>query len=54
MTNTKNTPTVSKRRVQTKGIQFELLEAGEGRPGEDPVLLLHGFCLLYTSPSPRD
>ena len=19
-----------------------------------PLLLLHGFCLLYTSPSPRD
>ncbi len=31
------------RTVRTRDLNVHLLEAGERRPGEDPVLLLHGF-----------
>ena len=29
--------------VETRGLRFHVREAGEDRPGEDPVILLHGF-----------
>ena len=29
--------------VETRSLNVHLREAGEGRPGEDPVILLHGF-----------
>ena len=34
---------ITTRRQETRGLTFQLQEAGERRPGEDPVLLLHGF-----------
>ena len=31
------------RMVQTRSLNFQVREAGHDRPGEDPVILLHGF-----------
>ena len=31
------------RHVQTRSLNVHLRETGEDRPGEDPVILLHGF-----------
>ena len=38
---TKNT--IRSRDVQSRSLNFHVLEAGEDRPGEDPVILLHGY-----------
>ena len=38
--------------LEVDGVSVFYREAG--RADAPVVLLLHGFCLLYTSPSPRD
>jgi len=35
--------TIRSRNVQSRSLNFHVLEAGEDRPGEDPVILLHGY-----------
>ena len=37
------TSPITTRRVRTRGLTFELKQAGRRRPGEEPVMLLHGF-----------
>ena len=35
--------TIRSRNVHSRSLNFHLLEAGEDQPGEDPVILLHGY-----------
>jgi len=37
------TPKIESRNIQSRSLNFHYLESGEDHPGEDPVILLHGY-----------